>query len=117
MQRRVVNCGSTSCLLACGTSTKRPLRRAIATSFLIEALPAQARAQMARDIVLARAIGPYLDRGVVLLAGNGHVRRDIGVPFWLSADAARGVGPRRRVLGGSVTVMASHGNLKTSMLM
>ena len=45
---------------------------------------------MARDIVLARAIGPYLDRGVVLLAGNGHVRRDIGVPFWLSADAARG---------------------------
>jgi len=25
----------------------------------------------------------------VLLAGNGHVRRDIGVPFWLPADAAR----------------------------
>lgn len=56
----------------------------------IEALPAQARAQMARDIVLAQAIRPYLDGGVVLLAGNGHVRRDIGVLFWLPANVARG---------------------------
>ena len=54
-----------------------------------DALPARARAQMARDIVMARAIRPYVDRGVVLLAGNGHVRRDIGVLFWLPADAAR----------------------------
>ena len=53
-----------------------------------DALPALARAQMARDIVMAQSIRPYLDRGVVLLAGNGHVRRDIGVPFWLPADAA-----------------------------
>lgn len=52
-----------------------------------EALPAQARAQIARDIVLAQSIRPYLAGGVVLLAGNGHVRRDIGVPFWLPADA------------------------------
>lgn len=51
-----------------------------------DALPGQAHAQMARDIVMAQSIRPYLDRGVVLLAGNGHVRRDIGVPFWLSAD-------------------------------
>jgi len=55
-----------------------------------EELPALARAQMARDIVMARSIGPYLERGVVLLAGNGHVRRDIGVPFWLPREAARG---------------------------
>jgi uncharacterized iron-regulated protein len=54
-----------------------------------EQLPALARAQMARDIVMSRSIRPYVDRGVVLLAGNGHVRRDIGVPFWLSADAMR----------------------------
>ena len=54
-----------------------------------EELPARARAQIARDIIMARAIRPYVDRGVVLLAGNGHVRRDIGVPFWLSADAMR----------------------------
>jgi uncharacterized iron-regulated protein len=54
-----------------------------------EALPAQARAQIARDIVMARSITPYADRGAILLAGNGHVRRDIGVPFWLPANAAR----------------------------
>jgi uncharacterized iron-regulated protein len=54
-----------------------------------DALPALARAQMARDIVMAQSIPPYADRGIVLLAGNGHVRRDIGVPFWLPADAAR----------------------------
>ena len=55
-----------------------------------EELPALARAQMARDIVMARSISPYLERGVVLLAGNGHARRDIGVPFWLPREAARG---------------------------
>ena len=55
-----------------------------------DALPALARAQIARDIVMGRSIRPYVDRGVVLLAGNGHVRRDIGIPFWLPADAARG---------------------------
>jgi uncharacterized iron-regulated protein len=54
-----------------------------------DALPALARAQMARDIVMAQAIRPYVDRGAVLLAGNGHARREIGVPFWLPADAAR----------------------------
>ena len=54
-----------------------------------EELPALARAQMARDIIMAQSIQPYLDRGVVLLAGNGHVRRDIGVRFWLPADVTR----------------------------
>ena len=52
-------------------------------------LPAQARAQMARDLVMAQSILPYADRGVVLLAGNGHVQRDIGVPFWLKTEAKR----------------------------
>ena len=55
-----------------------------------DALPALARAQMARDIVMAQSIRPYADRGVVLLAGNGHVRRDVGIPFWLPAEAAHG---------------------------
>ena len=44
------------------------------------ALAPMARAQIARDIVLARSLRPYLSRGVVLLTGNGHVRKDIGVP-------------------------------------
>jgi len=70
-----------------------------------EALPARARAQMARDIVMARSIRPYVDRGVVLLAGNGHVRRDIGVSFWLTADERRsllGIGMLERDDDGSV---------------
>ena len=46
-------------------------------------LPSMARAQIARDVALARAIGPYLQRGVILLTGNGHARRDIGVPRFL----------------------------------
>ena len=50
-----------------------------------------ARAQIARDIVLARSLRPYLPRGAVLLSGNGHVRKDIGVPAWLSADERRDV--------------------------
>jgi len=55
-----------------------------------EALPAMALAQIARDAALAQAIEPYFDRGVVLLTGNGHARRDIGVARHLSApDRAR----------------------------
>jgi uncharacterized iron-regulated protein len=53
------------------------------------ALAPQARAQMARDIVIAQSIRPWFDRGIVLLAGDGHVRRDIGVPHWLTADERR----------------------------
>jgi len=48
------------------------------------ALPAMARAQIARDLALAQAIRPHFARGVVLLTGNGHARNDIGVPFFLS---------------------------------
>jgi uncharacterized iron-regulated protein len=51
-----------------------------------EALPAMARAQIARDLAIAEAIRPYFARGVVLLTGNGHARRDIGVPFFLRAE-------------------------------
>lgn len=53
-----------------------------------EALPAMARAQIARDLALAQSIRPWFDRGVVLLTGNGHVRSDIGIPFHL-AEAER----------------------------
>ena len=46
---------------------------------------AMARVQFARDAVMAAALREHAARGVVLLAGNGHVRRDLGVPRWLSA--------------------------------
>ena len=43
-----------------------------------------AASQVARDQWMARQIEMYSSRGVVLLAGNGHVRKDVGVPRWLS---------------------------------
>jgi len=54
---------------------------------LLEARQAQtmAAAQVARDQFMARALESHAARGAVLLAGNGHVRRDIGVPRWLNA--------------------------------
>lgn len=42
-----------------------------------------ALAQVARDQFMARVLQDHAQRGVVLLAGNGHVRADIGVPHWL----------------------------------
>jgi uncharacterized iron-regulated protein len=44
-------------------------------------------AQIAKDIVMAQLAMQYQARGAVLLAGNGHVRNDIGIPFWLSPSA------------------------------
>ncbi len=46
--------------------------------------PRMARAQFARDAIMADLLrrGDQ-GGGVVLLAGNGHVRHDIGVPRWL----------------------------------
>ena len=46
-------------------------------------LPAMARGQMARDAVMADSVARHASHGVVLLAGNGHVRKDLGVPRWL----------------------------------
>jgi uncharacterized iron-regulated protein len=37
-------------------------------------------AQIAKDIVMAQFAVQYQARGAVLLAGNGHVRNDIGIP-------------------------------------
>jgi uncharacterized iron-regulated protein len=46
-----------------------------------------ALAQVARDQYMARVVESHAAQGVVLLAGNGHVRTDIGAPRWLSAAA------------------------------
>ena len=55
--------------------------------------PAMARAQFARDAVMAQVLreaGANGASGAVLIAGNGHVRRDIGVARWLApAEQAR----------------------------
>ena len=44
-----------------------------------------ALAQVARDQFMARVLQAHASRGVVLLAGNGHVRTDLGAPRWLDA--------------------------------
>lgn len=70
-----------------------------------------ALAQVARDQAMAAAVERHAGRGAVLLAGNGHVRTDAGVPRWLSPatrarseaiglleDGAEGRGEYDRVL-------------------
>lgn len=47
------------------------------------AVPGMAAAQRARDATLARALLDPGPDGAVLFAGNGHVRRDLGVPLHL----------------------------------
>lgn len=51
--------------------------------------PRMAQAQFARDAVMADLLRHHATHGIVLLAGNGHVRRDMGVPRWLGTDASR----------------------------
>lgn len=61
--------------------------------------PGMARAQLARDAVMAQVLRTQSQsrHGAVLLAGNGHVRRDIGVPRWLTH-----VAPQRLLVVGYV---------------
>jgi uncharacterized iron-regulated protein len=47
-------------------------------------VPGMVNAQLARDIWMAKLIRDQQPRDVVLIAGNGHVRKDIGVPRWLN---------------------------------
>ncbi|MFZ6718829.1 ChaN family lipoprotein [Undibacterium sp. Ji49W] len=49
-----------------------------------EMVPGMVRAQVARDVWMAKVLAEHTSTGVVLLAGNGHVRRDLGVPHWLA---------------------------------
>ena len=56
------------------------------------ALDGMVRAQIARDVWMARTLAAQAGAApvVVLLAGNGHVRKDVGVARWLApADRAR----------------------------
>lgn len=48
-----------------------------------------AQSQVARDQFMARVLQDHAERGVVLLAGNSHVRTDRGVPYWLDAATRR----------------------------
>ena len=50
-------------------------------------VPRMVAAQRARDAVIADALIARGPAGAVLIAGNGHVRRDLGVPVQLAARA------------------------------
>lgn len=50
-----------------------------------EMVPGMVNAQIARDIWMAKLVRAQQPRDVVLIAGNGHVRKDFGVPRWLAA--------------------------------
>lgn len=60
--------------------------------------PRMARAQFARDAGMAQVLRASSGRGAILLAGNGHARRDLGVPRWLGS----GVEPGRVVSVGFI---------------
>lgn len=49
-----------------------------------EMVPGMVNAQVARDVWMAKELAAHSATGAVLLAGNGHVRKDVGVPRWLS---------------------------------
>ena len=53
----------------------------------VSALPRMAAAQRTRDATLAEAMLEVAPDGAVLIAGNGHVRRDLGAPLYLAAAA------------------------------
>ena len=57
-----------------------------------------ALAQRARDAVMADALLAQQQRGVVLIAGAGHARRDLGVPLYLHARA-----PKARIVSIAFT--------------
>ena len=48
-------------------------------------VPAMTRGQFARDAVMAAIVSKHAATGLVLLAGNSHIKRDMGAPRWLSA--------------------------------
>lgn len=54
-----------------------------------ERAPGMVNAQRARDAVMAEAIFKQQKIGAVLIAGRGHVRRDIGVPLYIKQINAR----------------------------
>jgi uncharacterized iron-regulated protein len=41
------------------------------------------KAQATRDIMYAQLLAQYASQGAVVIAGNGHVRKDLGIYVWL----------------------------------
>lgn len=54
-----------------------------------QAIGPMAKGQIARDVWMAQVINESDAQTVVLIAGNGHVRKDAGVYQWLSPSNQR----------------------------
>lgn len=52
----------------------------------VQAIGPMAQGQIARDVWMASVVNSVQNRMVLLIAGNGHVRKDAGVFQWLSAE-------------------------------
>ncbi|MDH4450880.1 MAG: ChaN family lipoprotein [Rhodoferax sp.] len=65
-------------------------------------------AQMARDVWMAHALRKSAKTGAVLIAGNGHIRRDIGVPHWLSVVGVGSFQTHGFIERGSKSVESTH---------
>jgi uncharacterized iron-regulated protein len=50
------------------------------------ALGGMAAAQVARDVWMAHVLREHAQSTVLLLAGNGHMRKDAGVYYWLNSQ-------------------------------
>jgi uncharacterized iron-regulated protein len=51
-----------------------------------QAIGGMVNAQVARDVWMAKTIQEHARLPVILLAGNGHIRKDIGVFRWLNPE-------------------------------
>ena len=75
------------------------------------ALNGMVNAQVARDVWMAKMIRDHASQGLILLAGNGHIRKDVGVYHWLSEEERA----RTQVIAfteiDSAAVEAPHGAL------
>lgn len=70
--------------------------------------------QVARDQFMARLIEANAARGVVLLAGNGHVRKDLGVPRWLTTSTRAKTKSHGYLEAGDETGAAKSGAANTA---
>ena len=61
----------------------------------IQAIGPMVQGQIARDVWMASVVNSVQNRMVLLMAGNGHVRKDAGVFQWLSTEKQA----RTQVLG------------------
>lgn len=70
------------------TAQERQVNEGHCGALPTDVLPGMARAQLGRDALMAGIVRDALamrpGQGVALIAGNGHVRRDLGVPQWLT---------------------------------